>query len=1431
VPKAFTAGTVLTSRVENVAGQLLNRVWIDEYQWDTSNPSAPAKRVQSLHLPARTETVSTASGSPFAGADKSRLTLPYTQSRTLGLGQLTNTNDRCAVSIGGFDVGVGDVNSTTLFPSDRVVIALNLDGSATTPVTTPVIKTATPHGLSVGSAFYFASLGLPAAVAETSTSPAVVAGAARGPGAIDFKANMLYYVCQATDTTLIASDAANMCKQTPGSSFTTTNVAVSSVTTTTTDLTFSSATTPSISDTYRVGDMFYFSTVGSTTNVFTNTPYFVCSMVAGTSQVSMTFSTSFKSGPSSYASGTASGTCGTLSTITFSGQASAVPPVIVKMAYLTIATTTLTAQPTIVAAPGFATLPGTRAGSPEAVLPSTVSLKALALTVALPKVLTTASAHGLVAGNTFYFNLFGSVTGSDINALTGVPALSLTAVYLVCAVPTPTTFYFARLTADTSSSAVVCVNSQPTLTFTTTSSTQPMIVVTQSAPLPSSVSAALALDSAGLPVPSTTLPTTLSPTVTFATTDVGAASTTFVAAAQGLSAGRAFYFTSIGAGTTAFAESTTPVSAYKYYYVCSFDPSTRSLSFSSTYNFRTNGCGTTVSYTGSFTTQPIIALPVPLITYTSSFTTTSAGTTFTTASAHGLLVGGAFYFTSVVSDRFYETSSVLSIAVTSYKIYFVCSTPSPLSFSFATSASCDSLATLTGTFTSPPVIAVPAYYSASKNSNAFVSQSAGSGFLASQAGGFKGYRLSIARISNSGWNTASFDHWLPKNKWYASDVYMSSWNDVPRAVAMTGPSATIHANQVFYATGYNANTVSVASDYNDKSSFAVTSERVLGGYRNGAGGSVRGRCFKGVADYVNSGHDKSGSNYPVVGMKTADTFYNIDGLGVTFSGTTSSNLQISGEYLSSTTSQSCPLLGSTNAFDIAVLSSSSLALALGASTTASSTWTTAVAHNLVAGSKFQFDNTAKGSFVTIGRPVTFASTVSSSSSSSSISYTWTFTVTGTGTPPAAWSSTKTVTIAGYDGVDGAYAATCPSPGTIVISSRTSNPIVPVTATLTVKISDVDITYNAVNSAPLEAINRDYFVCSVPTATTFSFSAAANCESLLTFSASSVTTQPRIVPYYLRAADSTAGCMSPYYAFKYSNGYKCGTSPTVGCQCFSSDFVTLDPGNTDGTSGFCFVGPASNADLHLLQVRSKSSGGSIFDWPITQSTNTDNGAYSPSLVTTEYEEGSYKMSPLSSSSTVGAANTGVGSNLRNCAGKTPPLATSTDLQTTGASVVWAEFGAPNGYAVQRSDNTGSYGVNIPIWGQGATANTLPGFTLPGPVDNAIVGVTFYQYDNSPTSLAKQDVLYASSTIALYASLNAFASTGSATWYIIAAIGKGESMPLGTVGGQAVYGSTYLDSEYRGVAYAPKACSSTYATLRALAAEAEEAEAEEAEAVSA
>ena len=104
-PRPFTFANVLVSRVENIQNSVLNRVWIDEYSWDPVGKNKLATRVQSIHFPHRGE----AGATGVRGPDPTRLTLPFSLSETEGMGQLVNSQDRCTVTIGGFDVGINDL--------------------------------------------------------------------------------------------------------------------------------------------------------------------------------------------------------------------------------------------------------------------------------------------------------------------------------------------------------------------------------------------------------------------------------------------------------------------------------------------------------------------------------------------------------------------------------------------------------------------------------------------------------------------------------------------------------------------------------------------------------------------------------------------------------------------------------------------------------------------------------------------------------------------------------------------------------------------------------------------------------------------------------------------------------------------------------------------------------------------------------------------------------------------------------------------------------------------------------------------------------------------------------------------------------------------------------------------------------------------------
>jgi len=1385
-PSGFTTGNVLATRVENVAGQLLSRVWVDEYSWNTETPAKPAKRVQSMHFPHRSEYVSPTATSAW-GIDKSRLTLPFYESRTLGLGQITNSMDRCAIGVGGFDVGVNDVATTTLFPpSDRSygpnptltgvdsVITLQLASSATTFTITA--GATLPASFTVGSSFTFASLGLPTMTVTTSVSPAttVVAGvAAAGTSVPELDINTLYYVCSVNGNTFTASDALNLCGLATG--ITTPLVTVKSGPTPT----ISGSLTASVSDgdfaSWRVGDIFNFHSstsilVDGVAPSFTK-PYVVCSISATPDTITF-----------------ASITCA--SPHATSGAPSAAWKIIRKSA-------------------------GPQVFQTTAVSPSIQTS---------PPVSSATTAQPWVHGDVFQFLTLGTATGAGVSTFKP---------YFVCLPTVLGAFTFSGSFTTGSASYTSGTNGGmcgPLLSLSYVSGDTPTV---------SKFPAYLTLATSTI----TTQPSIWPMPGFFRTLNMGpmTADTTrenwpqvySTALPHGLTVGSSFYFASLGSATPVTAVTTDVL-----YFVCS-TPSPTTFTFADSpnpyycaYNSGAKFAGTpqissnpflltmksvAVQPTNVVAVQPTIvvtaskpmsidvldAAPVEsgmpdISPYTAEVVSTTISNVITTSIAHSLQVGSAFYFQSV------GAAPRIAAVVDSTTLYYVCSVISATAFTFANTLSCASLMSLTsltfvndGLATPPstrPTIAVPAYYAASKNSVTFISGTAGSGFLTSQYDGFKGYRLSIARMSGRGWNdffpntATTYDHWLPKNKWYASDVYMTSWADVPRSVALSNVNtvglSTIHANEVFYATGYTSATAQIVTDYNDKNSFA-SSQGTSAALPKGSAGSIRGRCFKGVSDYVTNNYDNKNGAYSYSGMTTADGIYGTTAVG--FSGTTSTS-RVDQAFL---TSGSCTLSGRTSSDrDDALPSLVPIVGSLGVSSTSTTTstaqsmWTSATAHNMVPGTKFAFS------------------------------------VLPSHTTPANF----------------------------VVYATTLVSATPINTPLTI----TPATY--------------YYVCSTPSLTTFTFSTWGDCAStLITWSTPysagppvaapvAPTTQFQITPYYLRAADSTAGCMSPFYAFKYDNGYKCATTTTkVGCQCFASDFVTVDPGNDVGTTGFCFVGPSSSSELRLLSVRPKEYG-AIYGWPQgPSSSNNLDTTYIPSLLTSDYTNLGAGYIPTSISITnagatqYGGASYRDASKLRNCAGRTASANVAFDTQS---AVFWVEFGADDGFAVARSDYTSGFAQPYPVWKQGATVNTIAGNTQvetypptsAANADNAIVGVTYYQWDGSTTSSAKQDVVYVTSTTAMYASINAFttaqygagfpAGCGAGSvqclrdvkWYIIHQIGISPESVMSGSAGSALYGSSYKGSEYRGVAYAPRACAATGATFRALSApEAEDEEA--------
>jgi hypothetical protein len=231
------------------------------------------------------------------------------------------------------------------------------------------------------------------------------------------------------------------------------------------------------------------------------------------------------------------------------------------------------------------------------------------------------------------------------------------------------------------------------------------------------------------------------------------------------------------------------------------------------------------------------------------------------------------------------------------------------------------------------------------------------------------------------------------------------------------------------------------------------------------------------------------------------------------------------------------------------------------------------------------------------------------------------------------------------------------------------------------------------------------------------------------------------------------------------------------------------------------------------------------------------------VTSSYSETGnlYKHTSVSAGAATeyGGASYGNKANLRNCAGRTSSNSVSFD---SSSSVIWVEYNAADGFAVARSDYTSAFAKPYPIWKQGATYNAINALgvgvaateTYPPPVtDNLIVGVAFFQSQASSAS----DVVYVTSTTKLYASTNAFETAQYATalpvncdfsssvgclrdvkWYVIQQIGVGDSGSTGSVYGYSTPFSpdayAYKGSEYRGVAPAPRSCSTTGQQFRAL-----------------
>jgi len=253
---------------------------------------------------------------------------------------------------------------------------------------------------------------------------------------------------------------------------------------------------------------------------------------------------------------------------------------------------------------------------------------------------------------------------------------------------------------------------------------------------------------------------------------------------------------------------------------------------------------------------------------------------------------------------------------------------------------------------------------------------------------------------------------------------------------------------------------------------------------------------------------------------------------------------------------------------------------------------------------------------------------------------------------------------------------------------------------------------------------------------------------------------------------------------------------------SETFTVVDPGNTDGSNGLCYVGGATATDLRLLQVRPRVNG-AIYSWPESVSTSSVDLSYTPSLIKNNYlpTTATGEYAPESSFSAgaaygpvvatqntinsetnggvvyctaaVKAANGGVcpsslGANLRSCAAFSP----NTVSVTFGSpsSIFWAQKDASDGYAVQRSDFTtasGFFSAPTAIWGKGCAfmTNTLstPGASCVGgssvqmtepQIDKSVVGLAYHSEPMDYKS-HKSGFLYAVTTRALYGCFNPLA----------------------------------------------------------------------------
>jgi len=203
----------------------------------------------------------------------------------------------------------------------------------------------------------------------------------------------------------------------------------------------------------------------------------------------------------------------------------------------------------------------------------------------------------------------------------------------------------------------------------------------------------------------------------------------------------------------------------------------------------------------------------------------------------------------------------------------------------------------------------------------------------------------------------------------------------------------------------------------------------------------------------------------------------------------------------------------------------------------------------------------------------------------------------------------------------------------------------------------------------------------------------------------------------------------------------------------SNFEAVDPFNTDGTAGQCYISTSQWTDVlsRYAQVR-KASTNALFQWPSTavSQANTGDLTFNPSVRIANYGANSYFPSTMGTGASATSA-----SKLANCAGS---MGGATNTLGSGTFVYWAETGEASGAAVVRSAYSGSsFSAGVPMWRGSAIASFMAGATtLTGAsVSNDVVGVAHY---GSASGVAGATILFAATTDALYATSTPTASAG-------------------------------------------------------------------------